>query len=765
MGVVAAGQIAAVAAAILVAGFGITSSAAQPAPGTFSEDDVLAAAEQLQQERPATDQPVVPDGVEPGTEVPADGAPSEAAELPAQPEAPLSTDAPVVEAPAVEESTVEEPAAEESATTAPANPLGRGAAPAPGDVQQAPADGGGISVMSVPRPTGNNAVITVKVGGQRSLTSSTTVSGIPGVTLRLSNNQAGTSLPTRGQLGMGGTSTSYVECTSDADGDCNFVIPQTSCSWIGCWLGSQANRDRVFWIIPVTSVAGMTPTGFYDNATLATNAATLVTPPGQTGSELRAENTYRYTLAYSRNNPVLLPKCPTPGSTDPLRVALLVDLSGSVGDPTGVPNQTGLTTMKTAARGVLNTLAAPGSTAQLALYSFAGGAPANTTNNANVTLQTVGASGSGGYNLLNDRIGAWTATGGTNWDAGLYQVATVGGSAKAFDLVIVITDGMPTFSLAGGSGSNTTVADTGNAVFSANALKDKGTRTLALGVGSGVTGAGSAANLRAISGATAYNGSNAQTADYFQTSWTSLAPVLQQLTAGATCQSTVEVTKMADPFGSAPNAAANGWTFTASHASPSSGNVPTIANAQATTAGTGADTGKARWIVQHSQLAGSATVVLTEAVPTGAGQGWALQSATCTVNGAAAPTGSVTVAGLSVSVTGVKVGDDVKCTVNNVQSLAATMTIEKRAWSAQGTGTATQLPAAGTELATGQSRVSGSAVTFSYTVRNSGTAALTGVVVTDDRKTDGPVCTLATLAVGATSHCYWTPSGGLKKNP
>ena len=84
---------------------------------------------------------------------------------------------------------------------------------------------------------------------------------------------------------------------------------------------------------------------------------------------------------------------------------------------------------------------------------------------------------------------------------------------------MVITDGNPTRynDPAEGPSADGRVREMENAIFSANAVKHAGARVLAFGVGSGVTSPITADNLAAISGPTAYNGTNGATADYYQT--------------------------------------------------------------------------------------------------------------------------------------------------------------------------------------------------------------------------------------------------------
>src|SRR5699024_3939294 len=107
----------------------------------------------------------------------------------------------------------------------------------------------------------------------------------------------------------------------------------------------------------------------------------------------------------------------------------------------------------------------------------------------------------GNRSRIHGRIDGYSAEGGTNWDRGIHQVAA---DKQDFDLAIVITDGLATFSGSptSGPGNYTRLVETEQAIFSANALKGEGTRVLAVGVGDGMSGAPH--NLRAVSGPTGY---------------------------------------------------------------------------------------------------------------------------------------------------------------------------------------------------------------------------------------------------------------------
>src|SRR4051794_8236385 len=80
-----------------------------------------------------------------------------------------------------------------------------------------------VGVLLVPAPGPTTAVITVKVGSDR--TSITGVTNLAGVVLLL-NTGANSPSGTRPD-GVAGTADGWAKCTSDADGDCSFTVPNT----------------------------------------------------------------------------------------------------------------------------------------------------------------------------------------------------------------------------------------------------------------------------------------------------------------------------------------------------------------------------------------------------------------------------------------------------------------------------------------------------------------------------------------------------------
>ena len=416
-----------------------------------------------------------------------------------------------------------------------------------------------LAPMAVPPATGNNAVITVQVGADRIGT--TGVSPLAGVTLQLYN---GTTAPTTP------VTDAWATCVSDADGDCSFVVPDTQTGALGC-LGVTAgeNCDRRFWVVQ-TGV----PSGFTENPVLRTGngdgSGSQQTPyQFRTGSTLRAGNTYTSTSDFmigsgnsnrvasggtwqqSRTNPAPVQQCG-------LDVALVLDLSGSV-------TQSQLVSLKAAASSFADSLV--GTPSQMALFSFSTISPAAGATQNYPALTSV--STQAGANTFKSRYASWTAEGGTNWDRGLAVPAQAN---PTYDIAVVITDGDPTFysQPAEGPGNFNRLREMENGIFSANALKAEGTRVLAVGVGSGVSDPATSLNLAAISGQTAYDGTNATTADYFQVSnYSVVADALNQLALGECAGSLSVVKQIVGPDGDVDNATPGGagWTFNASTAS------------------------------------------------------------------------------------------------------------------------------------------------------------------------------------------------------
>ncbi len=166
-----------------------------------------------------------------------------------------------------------------------------------------------------------------------------------------------------------------------------------------------------------------------------------------------------------------------------------------------------LPNLKGAAKTLVNSLVGTPST--MSLFTFATASPAAGSGNINRPA-LIPVSTTQGATAVNAFINGWALPGGqdggTNWDRAF---ATVAQQTQQYDIVVVITDGNPTFygDPVQGPGNRTRFREVENGIFSANAIKAKSTRMFAVGVGAGIGGAPD--NLRAISGPVAGS-------DYYQ---------------------------------------------------------------------------------------------------------------------------------------------------------------------------------------------------------------------------------------------------------
>ncbi|WP_206154352.1 VWA domain-containing protein [Cellulosimicrobium aquatile] len=355
---------------------------------------------------------------------------------------------------------------------------------------------GTAAVAEVPEPGEGEAVVTVRVGGDRVGTRE--VAPLPGVVLGLYTEGA-TPEP---------VDQPWALCTSDADGDCSFVVPATG--------PGGANAGARFLVRQLSA-----PAGWYTNPTLRTGAGSgsgsvarpyeFLTPPleaGQTYSSLAAEPPFMFGSAgsgrpetdsegvwqQSRSNPEFAAQCG-------VDVALVLDLSASLGSQ--------VTNLKAATDSIADALV--GTPSRMAVFSFDGTSPATNGGNA-PTLVPV--STQGGADAFKAQYAGWATGSGTNWDQALWAVAQ---AAPDYQVVVLLTDGNPTRFSADpllGSGGTTHFRDVENGIYSADAVKARGSRLLALGVGSGIDDV-TRLNLRALSGETFYEGGDPRSADYF----------------------------------------------------------------------------------------------------------------------------------------------------------------------------------------------------------------------------------------------------------
>ncbi|MBE4694669.1 hypothetical protein HGI16_08125 [Brevibacterium casei] len=602
-----------------------------------------------------------------------------------------------------------------------------------------------VAPQSVPSASGDNAVITVKVGGDR--TSETSVKGLQGVKLRLYSDRSGS-------IGSP-LSESWASCTSDRDGDCSFTVPQTNRKWVCsllvfCGWENQANRDKRFWVVQESA-----PEGWSANDRLIVGTSSNHSSERyafRTGTELRNGQTYRSgdqfmntgrrnittnstgTWQNTRRNPALQVSC-----SAGLRVALVLDLSGSVS------NSGALGTLKDASKGMVDAL--KGTSSSMALYTFSNDSPrSNTDDGRNWPSMSIDPGST--PETIKSRIDAYATGGGTNWDSAMWEVAN---TADPYDLVVVVTDGMPTYSInntsnADSNGSTTSFDEIESAVFSANAVKAKGSRVMAVGVGEGVSSGG--ANLAAISGRTKYTtGESINDADYFQAGWEELADLMASMAKGATCRADIEIDKKTLAYGAAsPSPGGAGWTFSATASAPG-----TLAPARQQTTG---DTSTVDYQVKFStpKPASASKVTIEELLSDKqTAEGWKLDAVECRINGKKI---SVTADSIGFDVTA---GDTVKCTVTIKQTLVPGISIEKKAWdtpTAAGLDGAKQIPA-------GDSVPDGTTVTWTYLVTNTGKTPLDGITVVDDRlPTSSVKCPKTRLNPGESMTC--SASGAVK---
>ncbi|KQZ08772.1 hypothetical protein ASD23_10365 [Agromyces sp. Root1464] len=394
------------------------------------------------------------------------------------------------------------------------------------------------------------ATVNVQVGGTRTGISS--VGGLGGVTLQLYTDNGGSFGSVINQP--------WATCVSTAAGVCTFTVPNANNS--NFWVAQAVPGVPAGWSANDTLAVGETPASAayrfriadVDAGETLSSLADFMIATGNTANNASG-GIWQNSLA----NPTRAQQCG-------VRIALVIDLSGSV-----APN---FTDLKNAAKGFVTAL--QGTPSQVGIFTFNNVAPATAGANLGITpVSTVA-----GANIVRNHIDSFsTPTEATNWDRGIYQVAT---SGTQYDIALVLTDGNPTvYANDEGPGNRTRFREVENGVFSANAVKALGTRVIAFGVGSGV--GGSPDNLIAISG-------DQLNSDYFQSSsYDQAGTILRDLALGA-CQGSVSVVKQVvsssstgeQKTGQTP---AGGWKFTAQ---PTTAGITPPTQEGTTAAGTGA---------------------------------------------------------------------------------------------------------------------------------------------------------------------------------
>lgn len=495
-----------------------------------------------------------------------------------------------------------------------------------------------------------STTITTYVAGDRDGLAG--IDGLAGATLRMwTGTDAGPAAP---------IAEDWAQCISTgADGKCVFTVPEAT----------TTNAGKQFWIVPETA-----PVGWRINTDFATggSGSTITKYAAQTdpisadpqdsrvdfmiGTGSSSARASGGTFVMSRDNVSRDPACG-------VDVALLFDLSGSLAGQLPQIKEAG-SAMVTALEGTNSTVG---------VYTFASNAPAS----AGSTLAQTQVSTAAGADAVRAHIASFsTPTGATNWDRGLSQIPNL-----TYDVVLVITDGNPTF-YGGeeGPGDYTRFREVENGALSANELKANGTRIVAVGVGAGI--GGPANNLAAISGPVADG-------DYFQEPTFDAAAAAVRNAALGDCLGSLTIVKQVVPNGNAGEdvtgaTPAGGWTFDA---------VSQTAGLAVGNGGTGATapvTGAVNFPLTYTGGTSTGTVRVNEQLPAGYGivtQGG--MNAVCTatlLNGDTSP----------VSVTNQTVGTNpafdvpvpanasVSCTVYNKPQLVKTSITVEKVWTING---------------------------------------------------------------------------------
>jgi hypothetical protein len=325
------------------------------------------------------------------------------------------------------------------------------------------------------------------------------VAGLSGATFDFFSGTAG--------LPPASGATPTASCTTNASGSCSVDVPGlvggSDVSLVGYWIKERTAPSGWSVISTLDTGSGDATTPTMYNQLFTGNVAnnnTYTFPSAQTGNDIFTARGPDW--AGVRNNPALPGQCG-------LNIAMVLDTSGAVAPF--------LSQLEGAANGFVSALSSTPS--QVAIYGFA--------MTASQLAPSTSVATSASAAPLTTAIDGLTAIGGTNWDQGLGLVAS---SSTKYDLVLMITGGNPTVygPDAEGPGGNTRFREVENAIFSANALKAKGTRVIVVGVGAGVAGA--AENMKAISGPT-------RNQDFVQATINQLGRTLRML-AQKTCTGT-----------------------------------------------------------------------------------------------------------------------------------------------------------------------------------------------------------------------------------
>ena len=327
--------------------------------------------------------------------------------------------------------------------------------------------------------------------------------------------------------------TPVASCTTDVTGECDLKVDSVRGPRYVVVEQSAPNGWRKLDQIALGAYNGIgNARDYWWNVGVQAGQTTIVPETeirdvtGQNSWEKRPASTSSpaYQWANARDN------VPLPPAKCGLNIAMLFDQSGSIG--------TNLPLVKNAAKQFVNDLT--GTPTSIALFTFSTNSPQNNAGSQNRPALVSIADPAGAAKVKGYIDGFSGADGGTNWDAGLRRVAD---ATQQYDVLIVLTDGNPT-AWEGEKKSTGDVDDydVENAVHSANWVKSKGTRIVAVGF-SGQSGGLNSLNLTTISG-------TVQNDDYYLTTFGDLDDVLSSIALNG-CGGTISVQKRIAPTWSA----------------------------------------------------------------------------------------------------------------------------------------------------------------------------------------------------------------------
>src|SRR4051794_18899311 len=251
------------------------------------------------------------------------------------------------------------------------------------------AEATGLAMVAVPVMAAANtfhATMTITAGGDR-----TTSNGVSGTArVRFSEQHA-----------------SPGSCTTRADGTCSVTVPT------GDHRVTQVSAPAGWFLSPELGISPdshTTPVSARDYSSVIVSVPSSGTDvPASTSGTTTNPAARSGVWAVSRDNPGLPANCG-------LNVALLSDLSSSV--------RGHLRQLQDAAIGFVNAL--DGTPSSVALYTFGTHAPVNSTNNSNFPLTPLTTAAN--VSALTSKVRGYTIASNpaqyTNWDAGLWQIAS-----------------------------------------------------------------------------------------------------------------------------------------------------------------------------------------------------------------------------------------------------------------------------------------------------------------------------------------------------